>query len=456
MSPDLELVLAQRAIDFAAAPPPHLLARAARHVADFIGVFIAGTASPEMIAFLSLLRTEAGMVGSNRRFNLDEPLPRRAKAAFLGAAGHFHDFDDDEPTLAIGHPTVVVAAAAFAALKSHHTGTEFLAAYLAGVETIGRLGACVNPGHYNRGWHATASLGIFGAAVASALLERADANQLAHALRFAAASSSGLKAAFGSSAKPIQVGDASASGLAAAAMATSGLESSPGLLFGELGWVSIFNPQAPVEEIVKRFADPHLLDSPGLNIKRYPCCSSSHTAIDGLLDIMQHEKLDQSDIERIEVGIGADVPGILIYDIPTSGLEAKFSLRYPLAVAALSRRLTLEDFENDRITKPEVREMMNRIRVRIDHDLPRSQSGVTHCSKLTVHTKSGYRLDRFTENPKGSVEQPLSEEELRQKFVKCSQAVLDDNAALGAFSKLLTMSDLPTALEALAPAQLSG
>lgn len=438
MTSDCELDLAERALLFAHNPPNHLLPIAARHIADFVGVYVAGTEVKAIIDYLKVLRTESAITGNNAPFDLDEPISRSAKASYLGSAGHLHDFDDDEPAVAVGHPTVTVAAAAFASADRDVDSRLFLGAYLAGIEVINRIGECANPNHYNAGWHATASLGVFGSATASGILRGASKEELANALRFAASASTGLKAAFGSVAKPIQVGNAAGNGVLAAGMAFAGLEATAGLVFGKMGWMEMLGDEAKVRAVVQGFGHPHAFEAPGLNIKQYPCCSSSHTAVDGFIDILESANLTAADIAKVDAWIGRDVPGILIYDFPTTGLEGKFSLRYPLAAAALRGKLTLADFETEQVADPSVVEFMKRIEVHIDDTLPRAPAGVTHCTRVKVTTTKGDSFERFTEQPKGSASRPLSIPELYDKFSMCAENVLADRTR-SAFDALLEM-----------------
>lgn len=438
MSNEYELELAARALDFARNPPEHLLPIAARHIADFIGVYAAGTEVGEIADYLKVLRAEASIQGNNGPFDLDEPISRSAKASYIGSAGHMHDFDDDEPAVAVGHPTVVVAAAAFATAGPEVDSRLFLGAYLAGIEVINRVGECANPNHYNAGWHATATLGVFGGAIASGILRGAGNEELANALGFAASASTGLKAAFGSVAKPIQVGNAAGNAVLAAAMAASGLQATSGLAFGKMGWMEMLGDESRVAEVIRGFGHPHAFEAPGLNIKLYPCCSSSHTAIDGFMDILQSKKIEAADIAKVDVWIGPDIPGILIYDHPTTGLEGKFSLRYPLAAAALNGRVTLAEFETEHVRSPAAVEFMKRIDVHTDATLPRAPAGVTHCSRIRVTNRAGAAFERFTEQPKGSSLRPLSNDELFEKFSICAGGVLADgtNAAFDALIRM--------------------
>ncbi len=457
MTEDLEHRLARSAWEFSRSSPRPLLKLATRHVIDYLGVLFAGMNTPEMSQYLGILRADGGRVGNGAPFSLDEALPSSTKAAFLGAAGHFHDFDDDDPSVSIGHPTVPVAAAMFATARPEHDSLDLLGAYLAGIELLCRIGACVNPGHYNRGSHATATLGVFGAAITSGILRGGSPEILAQTLGFAAIASSGLKSAFGSSAKPIQVGFAAAKGVEAAAIAAGGMTSSNGVVFGRSGWVDMNGSLDSADHVVGKFAAPHIFEAPGVNIKRYPCCSSSHTAIDGILEVIERGNIDPGEIENVSVWIGDDVPGILIYDRPNSGLEGKFSLKYPLAVAAVKRsEPTLEDFSDARVRDGNVGRIMDRIRVEIDPSLPRSPGGVTHCMRLRIRTASGKSDEIFVENPKGSASLPLSDAALKKKFVMCASPVLGAESADAAFEYLLKMPSGISVAGILSKLRLSG
>lgn len=434
--------LAEAAWSLARRPGPLLLQRATRHIVDFVGIFFAGATAPEMAKYLEMLRVEHGIGGNGAPFVLNDPISRSARAAFVGAAGHFHDFDDDDPALSIGHPIVAVIAAALATVQPHHTSIDLLGAYVSGIEAMCRIAACVNPGHSNRGAHATASVGVFGAAIASGLVRGCKPEELAAALGFAATSSSGLKSASGSSAKPIQVGSAAARGVEASAQALGGLRPSSAGVFGLMGWVDMNGELGLARTTVHGFARSHALESPGVNIKRYPCCSSSHTLIDATLALIRRHALQAADIDRMTVWIGPDVPAILPYDRPRTALEGKFSLRFPMAVAILTRsEPSLDDFSDGVVTDETISTIMGRIIVEIDPALPRAAGGVTHCARVQVETRSGQVDEVFAENPIGSVALPLDDAGLRKKFLACAAPVLGIEKSQAAFGCLMKGPD---------------
>src|SRR5690606_33429511 len=131
--------------------------------------------------------------------------------------------------------------------------------------------------------------------------------------RFAATMSLGLKANFGTDAKPLQVGLAAGNGVWAADLARAGMSVGENSLFGPKGLVDLNSDANADEDAWDRFGNPWGLVRPGMNIKLYPCCSSTHTAVDGILAAMKEGGLMPDQVERIDIWIGEDVPGILIH-----------------------------------------------------------------------------------------------------------------------------------------------
>jgi 2-methylcitrate dehydratase PrpD len=206
------------------------------------------------------------------------------------------------------------------------------------------------------------------------------------------------------------------------------MEATAGMIFSAAGFCSMNQTKVDMRAVIERVGQVASFDDPGFNIKLYPCCSSSHTAIDGLIEGMAEAKVNAADIDNIEVSIGPDVPAILMFDIPKSPLEGKFSIRYPLAVAWQTRQVTLDDFTQARIDDPILKPLMSRIRVTIDEKLPRSPNGVTHASRVTINLKNGKSASRLTEHPRGSAARPLSDTTLAEKFCRCAEPSLGTQA----------------------------
>jgi len=421
-------------------PDRALFPAARRHLLDCAGVALAGVVAAPVRSVADVAPTvatgaRARLLGSGRAVT-----PRDA-ALINGMAGHFHDYDDDDPAISIGHPTVPVFAAltGTAELTGASAGAA-IAAYLAGVETTMTMGRVINPAHYDAGHHATATLGIFGATMAASLLMELDDAEAAHALGLAASLASGLKGNFGSDAKPLQVGVAAGNGVWAAQLARAGVRAAPGALLGPAGFCAVHHGR-DAAEAVAAFGRPFGFLSPGLNIKQYPCCSSAHTAVDALLEILAEGRLGPADVESIDAWIGPDVPAILIYDVPDNPLQGKFSLRYCLAAATRFGKLGLDEFEPAAFADRNLEGVLGCVGVHVDTGLPRIPTGVTHASRVRVRTRGGQEFVRQVADPFGSSARPLPDAALRKKFVHCAARCISEHAAERAYAGWMQMPD---------------
>ncbi|WP_454689303.1 MmgE/PrpD family protein [Achromobacter aloeverae] len=415
---------------------------ACRHIIDFAGVALAGSVHPRVRLAAGALAgplsggTAGGrLIGSGERTELDT-------AVMLNAmAGHIHDFDDDEVLLSIAHTTVPVMAAAWTLADAlGASGRQVVAAYICGVETMMRLGQIVNPRHYRDGWHSSATLGVFGAAVAAAILQGLDEEALLHALRFATSMSAGIRASFGSDGKALQLGLAARNGIVAARVARAGLRCSAGTLFGEQGYAAMYggSAQDPAAAI-RAFGAPSGLLEPGLTIKRYPCCTATHTAVDAVLGLMHEHAIDADGIAALEVEVGVDLPPILIYDRPRSGLEGKFSMKYCVAAAARYGRLGIAEFEDDRVAEAGVQAFMDRVDIRVDHATPRPAVGLADHAKVTLRLADGNVLQRQYAHPSGSRQRPFTADQLQEKFLACATDCLPRAQARDTWTRLLAL-----------------
>src|SRR5437899_1857557 len=206
---------------------PEATVRAARRaILDTLGVTLAGSVEPTAARVRALIAhrrapDEATIVGTPLRASVEDA------ALANGTASHALDYDDLNQSLS-GHPSVPILAAALALAERRRTsGAALLAAFVAGVEVEAKLGRALNPAHYEIGWHATATLGVFGAAAAAAKLLGLSAERTAHALAIAASMASGIKANFGTDCKPLHVGHAARCGIEAALLAETGFTGNP-------------------------------------------------------------------------------------------------------------------------------------------------------------------------------------------------------------------------------------
>src|SRR6185437_6190249 len=194
-----------------------------------------------------------------------------------GTAAHALDFDDVSNSLG-GHPSAPILPALFALGEVLDcTGKDFIAAYVAGFETETRIARGVHFHHYEKGWHPTATLGVFGAAAASCHLLGLDRAKTAQALAIAASLASGIKANFGTMTKPLHVGHTARSGLFAALLAEGGFTADNAALEHQQGFLMVYNGAGnfAADAILKDWGRPYDVVNPGPAFKQYPCCGST-------------------------------------------------------------------------------------------------------------------------------------------------------------------------------------
>jgi 2-methylcitrate dehydratase PrpD len=292
---------------------------------------------------------------------LGDGLGERIAAA--GTAGHVLDFDDTYlPGLAHLSAPVAPVAVVLGASRGATVG-EALDAFAAGFEFAGRLTAANHPELRAPGWHPTAVAGAPAAALCAAVLLGLDEQRTAHALRLALLQASGLRAAFGSDGKSLQVGRAAAAGWAAARLAEAGAIASAGIERGEAGFEEAYRA---------RWVEPGANEPTAVSenwIKAYPCCLQTHGAIEAAAQAR---------------GGGADLAGALVIRVhPVSlhaaslgpdvadGLQAKFSIPYLTAYALLHGPPGLAAFAG---VDARARELAGRIELRTDDTLLESEA----------------------------------------------------------------------------------
>src|SRR6266849_470856 len=241
-SANLTLTLAERAsaVRYDALPEP-VRALARQCVLDYYGVALAGADDPLVAILIDELAeaggaAQAGIIGHQAR------LPALSAALVNGAIGHALDYDDVNLAMP-GHPSVAILPGLLAlAEQRHSSGREVITAFVAGYETACRIGMALRPGHYDLGFHATGTVGVFGAVAACARLIGLDAAATAQALGIAGTQAAGLKSQFGTMCKPFHAGKASHNGLLAARLAARGFSSRPDLVECEQGFALTHGP----------------------------------------------------------------------------------------------------------------------------------------------------------------------------------------------------------------------
>ncbi|HVB15882.1 MAG TPA: MmgE/PrpD family protein [Stellaceae bacterium] len=366
---DLTRALAEQASALTYDALPETVRALARQcVLDYYGVALAGADDPLVAILLDELAeaggaAQAGIIGHKAR------LPVLSAALVNGAIGHALDYDDVNLAMP-GHPSVAILPALLALAEQRgSSGREVIAAFVAGYETACRIGMALRPGHYGRGFHATGTVGAFGAAAACAHLLGLDAAATAQALGIAGTQAAGLKSQFGTMCKPFHAGKAAQNGLLAARLAARGFSSRPDLVECEQGFASThsrdFHPEKALAE------PPHGFYILANLFKYHAACYMTHGPIECGQQIRERHGVMPDDIASITLAVHRGSSRICNIPAPSDGLEAKFSLRQTVAMALAGVDTAgLDAYSVATATDPRLVALRERVECDFRDDLP--------------------------------------------------------------------------------------
>jgi 2-methylcitrate dehydratase PrpD len=411
---------------------PEEVCEVARHcVLDFFGVALAGSREPLVEILVDVVaRPEgarsAGLVGRDERATL-------ATAALVnGAAGHALDFDDTHARMS-GHPTVPVLPSLLALAEVERSSARALvAALVAGIELECRLAAILGPGHYEVGFHSTATLGTFGAAAACCHLLDLDVACWRHAIGLAATQAAGLKASFGTMAKPLHAGRAAASGLTAVLLARQGFTAAADVIEAPQGFAATHAGAPPDLAALERLAGRFLIRE--TLFKYHAACYLTHAAIEAARKL----GVDPATVDAVEVTVAPALLGVCNIPEPRTGLEGKFSLRATTALALLGvDTANLGTYSDARMAEPALVGLRDRVRVGTDDRLPTTRARV-------AILRQGRRME--AEADTGTPAPDLAEQRrrLRAKFDALAVPVLGEEGAADLGDAALSVDRLPS------------
>jgi len=387
--------------------PEDVVAQSKRCLLDWVGVTLGGMAHPA----IKILKDAAVEFGGNPHATILGTSIRTSmyQAAFVnGTASHVLDFDDTHLG-ALMHPSVTVIPAALSFGESRRVnGREFLSAYLAGFEVETRISMAMGASHYDAGWHATASMGRFGAAAAVARLAGLRREQAAMALGLAGTQASGLRKVFGTMSKPFHAGKAAADGLLSAILAGKGFTCSSDILTGEKGLGRIFSEDYKPERGLAGLGESFSIL--GVSIKPFASCLYTHPTIDGVIQLRNRYDIRPEQVKRIRCRVSKFCVDSACQTDPREELACKFSTYYCAAVAISEGKAGAPEFRPDRIFTPEYRSLMQRVTIEKAQDLTDDQA------EVAIELTDGRILERKVDYPLGDPRNPLSDSDVEKKF----------------------------------------
>jgi 2-methylcitrate dehydratase PrpD len=363
----------------------------------------------------------ATVIGTARK------LPTRFAAFVNGVAIHVEDFDDTQLAVAkdrvyglLTHPTVPVLPAAFAITETvGRSGKDLMLAYQLGVEVETKIAEAISPRHYEDGFHSTGTCGVFGGTSACAKLRGFDADQTERAFAIAASQASGLRENFGTMMKPFHAGHAAEVGVLSTDLAALGWSGADGILEAPRGFFHAYGGTYAPAAIMDKLGKPWTFASPGVSIKPFPSGSLTHPGMTEMLRLIRTEHIRAADVEQVEVGTNHNLPNALIHHRPKNALQAKFSMEFCMAILLLDGKAGLREFTDNVVNRRDVQEMIGRVRFYVDPEA--EAAGFDKMTTIIkIHLKNGRTLSGRADFAKGSPTNPMSFEEVAEKFYGCA------------------------------------
>jgi 2-methylcitrate dehydratase PrpD len=412
---------------------------------DYLGVALRGslTDSARIVAGFQTeygaARPEATIIGSGAQVS--------AQAAAFANAVAAHSIElDDVDDLALFHFSPPVLSAALAATEAAGLGGKgYLLAAAAGSEVMARVSNAANPAMRDRGFHSTATCGVFGAAAAAARVEGLSPEQVASTFGIAGAHAAGLMEMYGPSMqKRINPGPAAQNGVVAARLARRGYTGADTIFEGERGVLKAFTGGGDPRALVDRLGTEYPVR---IEYKAYACARPIHNAVDCALELRRQVAGRLAEIRELTIYRHPAWAHYHQIRSPRSHHEAQVSLNHAVAVALVEGAAFLDQFQEEFIALPEVQRLSRMLQFEADPGLSRGVS----CN-LRVKLDSGESFEAQVDYPKGSLQNPMTPEDHWRKFlslagtrfptsrldaIRDAVAHLEDVAGIGELTALL-------------------
>lgn len=401
-------MLAQFAVDFSDVQmTDELRHESKRALMNYFAAALVGASDPTIEKAYNVVSEFSGKPIA-RIIGRDDKTDILNAAFFNAASANVFDFDDTHfPTII--HPSAPVAAALFALCEQRKiSGEEFMQAFILGVEAECRIGNAVSPDHYKRGWHITATCGVFGAAVAVGKIIGLNSQQMIWALGSASAQAGGLVENLGYMAKSMGVGNAARNGLLSALLAGEGFDGPPRPLEGERGFLHVTSENPDYAAITQGLGERWEVFAN--TYKPYPCGVVLNPVIEACLNLQAQAGFSIDAIEKITVaghsllGERADRPTV------ASGRESQVSAQHAVAVSLLFGKAGIDQFSDQAVSNPAVSNIA--AKVQITENPAISIEGID----IKIRLKYGETISEKISASKGCAANPLTDDDLENKL----------------------------------------
>ena len=399
-------------------------------ILDTVGIIIRARHDAESTSSLVSAIEKLEMAnGSCQVFSDNKSYSPSAAALLNGTLAHSLDFDDTHAEASLHSSAPILAAALAAAEMNKSSGQQLITACVVGYEIQIRLGlAGGSSSHYKKGFHPTATCGIFGAAAAAGYLMGLTKEQYISAFGIALSQSAGSMQFLtdGAWTKRSHVGQAAQNGLSSAIMAAEGFKGPSKAIEGQWGYFHSYASGGDMEKAIgglgKKF------ETLNLGVKPYPSCRYSHAAIDGIIELKNELGFSTAELDDIDIGLSETALNIIGYPLsdkqnPKSVVDGQFSMPFCAAVTIKSGGLKWDDYKNH-LNDSDTLSLCNKIKVSPDKDAeeccPEFMS-----AKVKVVVK-GKKYEKFVKIPKGEPENFMEDSEFISKFRSLTESYLSN------------------------------
>jgi 2-methylcitrate dehydratase PrpD len=394
----------------------------ARTLLDTLGCALAGHSSPTMAALRRWAGTEPAQ-GRATDWATGERTAATRAALLNGTAGHALDWDDVAPVLVLHPSTVLLPALIAVAEETDASGCELVEAHDVGAAVL-RAVTVALPGrfHYESGWHSTATAGRIAATAALCRLRRLTLEQSRNALGIVASLASGSLANFGTMTKPLHAGVAARDAVMATGLAAAGFTANDEQLESADGFFPVFgDPGTQDLSVLGRELERWRTDwTAEWAIKRFPSCYATHRAAEAAISL--HHDVAGREPRRVTVTVAPGQLRPLLDHWPRNGQEAKFSMAYVVATALLAGDLRITHFTPGALADRQVASLARRVVACESAEAPcGGPADDGGYAVVQVELADGSVLAGRTDYTKGDARSPLSDSEVRGKFLDCCE-----------------------------------
>ena len=410
---------------------------ARRALLDWHGALIAGSNTDAAKRLIKAYVEELG-VGKCSIAGVSQKTFSRAAAFINGTISHISEFDDIFRDGAY-HPACPTISAAYALAESRDDSVEhLLAAIIVGYEVSTRISKVIQPSHYEF-FHTTGTVGVFGSAAACSYLLGLNASQACDAMSTAGTFASGLQQAFRSDSmtKPMHPGHAAEVGLNAALLAQAGMTGTPDLLEGDAGFGAALCKNPRWGELFNNLGESWNIEH--ITFKNHGCCGHNFPAIDAVAHLLNNHPINLENIAQIRVGGYKATNEVCKYVHPTSPFEAKFSLTYTVSARIVLGRVREKAFLADALANPDIYALEDKVVLSIDQECT-DKFPVHRSAKVEIETKDGSVYSHYQHTRHGDPDEPLTDQELLDKFIELAEPRIGLSSAHSLSSALLNTS----------------